>query len=390
MKNSLIHIGIDATNIRQGGGITHLSQILATLIPQEHNIEKITIWGTRNIQNNLPNLPWLEFKSNFFINFLLSKFLWQLIFLPFALRKNKCDILFSPGGILPILIDMPTVTMSQNMLPFDKKARSHFGIFSLMRIKLKFIYFLQLRSFQKANGVIYLTNYAYNAINPLIQTKKCNCIIPHGIESRFITFPKFQEPILKYNEIDRYKLLYISILMPYKHQLEVAKAISILRLNGFPVEIRFVGMSWGSYGTKFKSYINKIDPKSEFIFWDGPEKFEGINNYYKSTDAFIFASTCENLPNILIEAMASGIPIACSNRQPMTDVLGEFGFYFDPLNPEDIANTIIKMINDKDLRTKNSIASFKLIKDFTWHNCSHQTFSFISSIVNKNQSYDIQ
>jgi glycosyltransferase involved in cell wall biosynthesis len=155
-------------------------------------------------------------------------------------------------------------------------------------------------------------------------------------------------------------------------------------LQGIPVEIRFVGMSWGSYGDKFKLFIKQIDPKGEFIFWEGSEKFEKINNYYKSANAFIFASTCENLPNILIEAMASGIPIACSNRQPMTDVLGEYGFYFDSLNPEDIANTIINMIHDKELRTKNSIGAFHLIKDFTWYNCSHQTFSFISSIINKN------
>jgi len=44
--------------------------------------------------------------------------------------------------------------------------------------------------------------------------------------------------------------------------------------------------------------------------------------------------------NILVEAMASGLPIACSNRGPMPEVLGDAGVYFDPEDPHDIARAL--------------------------------------------------
>ena len=45
---------------------------------------------------------------------------------------------------------------------------------------------------------------------------------------------------------------------------------------------------------------------------------------------FVFASSCENMPNTLVEAMAIGLPIACSDRGPMPEVLRDGGVYFDP------------------------------------------------------------
>ena len=50
----------------------------------------------------------------------------------------------------------------------------------------------------------------------------------------------------------------------------------------------------------------------------------------------IFASSCESSSCVLIENMASGLPIACSNRGPMPEVLKDGGVYFDPEKPIDI------------------------------------------------------
>ena len=72
--------------------------------------------------------------------------------------------------------------------------------------------------------------------------------------------------------------------------------------------------------------------------------FDEIHHCYMSSDAFVFASSCENLPNILIEAMASGMPIICSSLGPMPEVLGEQGLYFDPFEPETLKSGIKKSI----------------------------------------------
>ena len=65
-------------------------------------------------------------------------------------------------------------------------------------------------------------------------------------------------------------------------------------------------------------------------------------------DLFVFASSCENMPNTLVEAMAIGLPIACSDRGPMPEVLRDGGVYFDPENPESIAAAIETLIRDPE------------------------------------------
>ncbi len=56
------------------------------------------------------------------------------------------------------------------------------------------------------------------------------------------------------------------------------------------------------------------------------------------------------MPNILLENMAAGLPIACSNRGPMPEVLGDAGVYFDPESVDDIAHAVAKLIHSPFLR----------------------------------------
>lgn len=105
--------------------------------------------------------------------------------------------------------------------------------------------------------------------------------------------------------------------------------------------------------------------------------------YIKDSDVFIFASSCENMPNTLIEGMSSGLPIVCSNRGPMPEVLQNGGIYFDPENSRDIADAIEKMILDKELRLSLKERSFQLSNNYSWKRCAKETFTFLIE-VNKN------
>ena len=57
---------------------------------------------------------------------------------------------------------------------------------------------------------------------------------------------------------------------------------------------------------------------------------DDLHQKYLDADLGLFASSCENMPNILLETMGAGLPIACSNRQPMPEILKNGGEYFDP------------------------------------------------------------
>ena len=78
--------------------------------------------------------------------------------------------------------------------------------------------------------------------------------------------------------------------------------------------------------------------------------------------------------------MAIGLPIACSNRGPMPEVLEDGGIYFDPEDAESIAEAVEKIIQSADMRLSIACKAQLLSKQYNWKRCSNETFSFIRSV----------
>ena len=89
------------------------------------------------------------------------------------------------------------------------------------------------------------------------------------------------------------------------------------------------------------------------------------------------------MPNILLETMASGLPIACSNRGPMPEILGEAGIYFDPEKPDEIACAVEILISQPVLRSQLAAASYEISMHYTWERCADQTFQFLRDVHNQ-------
>jgi glycosyltransferase involved in cell wall biosynthesis len=384
-KEAGLHLGIDATNIRLGGGITHLSHLLQACDPTAAGISRVTVWASQSTAAGLPERSWLvKISSPWMDASLPRRMLGQQFQLPIALKAAGCDVLFSPGGTLPAWSSMPKVAMSQNMLPFEPAEAACFGRWSLMRLKMCLLRYSQGRSFRRADGIIFLTQYAETAVSAALGGISCFiALIPHGIEPRFLQPPRPQRQLATCSVDKPFRVLYVSILMPYKHQMEVAHAASQLRAKGVPIEMRFIGASWGDYGRQFRTLLDRLDPKREFLLWSGAEPFESLHKFYQRADAFIFASSCENLPNILIEAMAAGLPIASSNRGPMREVLGDAGVYFDPEVPCNIADALDRLAEDDSLRSHLAQLAWRKAQAYSWERCARDTFEFIAQAAKK-------
>jgi glycosyltransferase involved in cell wall biosynthesis len=89
------------------------------------------------------------------------------------------------------------------------------------------------------------------------------------------------------------------------------------------------------------------------------------------------------MPNTLVEAMAAGLPIACSNRGPMPEVLEDGGVYFDPEDPGSIAGAIEDLITDPGKRTRMAARAKELSRQYSWTRCARETFSFIVKITER-------
>lgn len=373
-----MRIGIDASNIRAGGGVTHLVELLRAAKPQEHGFDEVIVWGGGATLNRLEDRPWLRKGYEPVLDQILPiRLYWQRFTMDRLVRKECCDALFVPGGTYTGAFK-PFVTFSQNLLPFEWTEARRYGV-SWMLLKMLLLYESQRRTFVRANGVIYLTQYARNVvIKKVKQLRGKSAVIPHGVDKQFLLAPREQRDIGSYSSQHPFRILYVSPVSVYKHQWHVADAVARLHEAGFPIKLDLIGSANVPALKHLHRVTSRLDPEERFIFHHGFSPHSEIPRQYHKADMFVFASSCETFGMVITEAMAAGLPIACSNRGPMPEVLGDAGLYFDPEKPEEIAEAIKKLIEDPILRTEKAEAAFERAKKFTWERCADETFGFLA------------
>jgi glycosyltransferase involved in cell wall biosynthesis len=375
-------VGIDASNIRHGGGVTHLVEVLRAARPEAAGVTQVIVWGGAMTLRRIEDRPWLV-KSHLAVldrNAFFRRALWQRFSLTTQARSARCDVLFVPGGSYAGSF-RPVVSMSRNLLPFEWGELARFG-WSRLAARLCLLRVAQTATLRHADGVIFLTRYARDVVTRAIGSVSGKAvIIPHGIDHRFIVPPKQQLPISRYSVDRPLRLLYVSIVDMYKHQWHVAEAVSALRKNGIPVVLNLVGPAYPPALRRLTAALKRVDPASEFIHYVGAVPHADLHTQYAEADVCVFASSCENMPNILLEGMASGLPIACSNRGPMPEVLGDAGVYFNPESAADIARALRDLIDSPTLRERLAHASFDRVRIYSWNRCACETFEFLAQVA---------
>ena len=378
-------IGIDASNIRVGGGFTHLVELLYAVNPKKYGIKQIIVWGNKDLINALPKKSWLQsIYEPLLDKNSLFRFYWRLFHLPRSVKKH-CDILFVPGGTY-LGTFKPYVTMCQNMLPFD--FREIWRYFPRLRFfKFFLLRYLQTRSFKKADGLIVLSQYVKKPLAKFIKKSPSQlAVIAHGINNVFYHDIKKQKTISECNVKQPFRLLYVSTVDYYKHQWYLIHAVAKLRKLGFPVLLDIIGAAYPPALKKTQKVIKKFDRKLEFINYIGAVKYDKLPQYYANADAFVFASSCETFGNILLEAMSASLPIACSNKSVMSEILQDAGVYFTPEDPESISKVLINFIKDDMLRETIAQKAYNYAKKYSWEKCADETFSFLQKIGNASKS----
>lgn len=374
-----MRVGIDASNLRGGGGITHLRALLASTDPERDGIDRITVWGSRGTLAEIPERPWLDCVHEPALEGALpSRTLWRHRTLP-RLAQSCCDVLFAPGGTITGGF-RPAVTMSRNLLPFDfREMRRYFPSWIFLRTLL--LRGSLSRSFRQADGVIFLTEHARQRVVEVAGSLAAKTtIISHGIDERFLQKPREQRPIPSYSPDAPFRILYSSIVDLYKHQWEVVDAVSTLRREGFAVTLELVGPQYPPALRLVELAIERNNAAS-FVSCKGIVPHAELHASYHSADMFVFASTCENLPNILLEAMAAGLPIACSDRGPMPEVLGDGGVYFDPTEPSRIADALRTLLLSPERRSDYASRAFERAQGLSWERCARETWEFIRQVA---------
>lgn len=371
-------VAIDASRNRSGGAKTHLLGLLGAVDPRAHGIEQVHVWSYRQLLDALPDAPWLvKHNPPALEGSLFHQGWWQRRHLKRELKEAGCNVLLTTdaGSIARF---WPSVVMSRDMLSFEPGEIDRFG-WSRARLRLLLLRYLQVWSLRDATAALFLTRYAADVIQRFTGPLKACKVIPHGISDAFRT----SERILPNKEVGAaLRCVYVSNTDLYKHQWHVVEAVAMLRGRGHAVTLQLVGAGSGRADAlaRLREAVERHDGANEFVEIVGAVSHDQIPTFLRNADIFVFASSCENMPNTLVEAMAGGLPIACSQRGPMPEILRDAGVLFDPENPESIASAIEILLLDPQRRADCAKEARRLSNAYSWVRCATETWDLLGEV----------
>lgn len=369
-------IVINAYSARVGGGQTYLKNILAHL-PTQGGLQ-ILVFAPTSLE--LPTLPQVKrVQSRWPTTNPLLRAIWERWALPRFLRRERADVLFCPGGVVGTRVPAgcKVVTMFRNMIPFDAEllGRMPWGLQRLRNVILRRIL---LRSMVSADLTIFISDHTRGLIERMARIPN-PVTIPHGISEAFRTAGK-DLPRPKTAPEGPY-LLYVSRFDIYKHHRAVVRAFAAL-----PEELRnglslvFLGETDMPEAEPVAKLVKDLALQDQ-VLMPGAVPYDSLPAWYLHAHAILFASSCENCPNILLESMGSGRPVLSSNALPMPEFGGEGLIYFSPFDDKDIAGAISRVLGDKECAKKVANAAMLRSGRYDWKLTAEETWSRIFAVA---------
>ena len=186
-------------------------------------------------------------------------------------------------------------------------------------------------------------------------------VITNGVDTDLF-YPKQNKQI----NPDEIQLLFISRLMPQKGIDTLIKACGILKkrqVNNFKLTVVGEGHLKGLMFSHIEEY--NLKTKVDFLGW---KDLEELPEVYRKADIFILPSVMEGMPSVVLQAMASGLPIITSRVKGFETLLEENinGLSAEYNNSEDFADKIEQLIKYPKIIEIMSQKSYEKSKKFSW------------------------
>lgn len=103
---------------------------------------------------------------------------------------------------------------------------------------------------------------------------------------------------------------------------------------------------------------------------------------YNASELFVYPSFYEGFGLPPIEAMSCGVPVIGSNCTSVPEVLGNSGLLVDPNNIDELSNSILKILNDKNLKKNLIVSGLMRSSELSWEKTAKQTLSAYNKTLN--------
>jgi len=373
-------IVVEALSALQGGGQTYLLELFRNLPAHWSGKYRIVAILPSELASRFGNGLPIEFVTpRFAARGLVRRVLWYWTGLPRLLEELGADVLFCPGGTLATrrLHGARSAVVHGNMLPFDTVERKRYP-YGYLRAKFWLLRFVQRASFRDADLVIHISEYGKKVIDRCVSRRRGrSVVIPNGLSDHFR-----QRGASTPKEIEGMDyVLYVSKLDYYKAQLQVVAAWARLRERRKTREkLILAGPENPRYGREVRNLILSLGLQDEVLVV-GDVTYEKLPAYYQNAKLNLFASSCENCPYILLEAMAGGRPVLCSSYPPMPEFAGDAAAYFDPYNPDALAELVARFLDDAALRERMGAAALERSNRYLCGDSASRTWSALADLT---------
>lgn len=374
----LDHGRIDGTRVY----ILHLLRRFGAISPQD----EFSIYHKKDFNPELtpPDFP----------NYRIKKISWPLFWtqtrFAYEIIKDKPDVLWMPMHNIPVITKIlknkeTKITVTIHDLAF-KIFPDHFPEMDLL--KLNFLTGLVVKHADKIIAVSESSKKDILKFYPRIKEEKIK-VIHHGFDAGLFDQPRNieKESGLKNRlGIEGNYILYSGAIQPRKNLITLIKAFEILKKEKGEIKgkNRNNGLKLVLAGEKAWMWENIVKFAQsrlvkEDIIMPGKLKFCDLGHLMRGASLYAYPSLYEGFGITILEAMASGVPVICSQNSSLPEVGGKAVLYFADNSAEDLAQKIEEVLSDDKLRQNLISAGREQIKKFSWDKCAWETLEWIKS-----------
>lgn len=304
---------------------------------------------------------------------------WHQIALPRICKKNRCNVAFLPAANrrVPFRMPCPAVGTVHDFSSIHIEGKyDPLRLLYIKRVLPRLINSLAhviADSESTKKDVVNFAGYPADRVS----------VIPLGLNDT-LYYPRDKQAALDavtaQFDIHPPYILYISrIEHPGKNHISLIEAFNIIKSHlRIPHQLVLAGSDW----TRAEDVHARAQksPYRDDILFTGFVPASILPDLYCGADIFAFPSLYEGFGLPVLEAMACGIPTACSNASSIPEVGGDAVVYFSPHEPQSIADAIAVLIEDPGLRRQCRVKGIARTRQFSWAKTARQTMEVLSAI----------
>jgi glycosyltransferase involved in cell wall biosynthesis len=314
----------------------------------------------------------------------LRRVAWQNLHLTALLERTGAGAYLTFSHDLPLRFParVPAIVGVSNLAPFSPDARAAEARM-LARLRLDLLAHTIVSSARRARCVIALSEACRGMlVERGVDAGKIE-VIPNGVDVLpGLEAPEARRRLLAGFGITGDYLLYVSHFYRYKNFERLVEAFAALepgRRAG--LQLVLVGKPWDTdYHREVADLATRLGVAGSTRIIPGAGGVE-LSTLYAAARLFVFPSLIENSPNILLEAMAHGVPVVASAIAPMPEFGGEAIGYFDALSADSMRAAIEQALDDPQPRAAVAARMRARAALFTWDRFTERVVALYRSVL---------